>query len=76
MYSFPVVFICGLVPQFQVVSNPFIDRPVLSVSFQCPTEAIGIKTPSSIMFHSGLDKSFSIINSTSMSPLYLVQTCK
>lgn len=76
MFMVPIVFISSFFPQFQLISTQYTHKDTLAVSFKCPTENIGVKTPSSLFLHSGLDKAFYVINSSNMSPLYLEQVCR
>lgn len=63
-----------LVPFMLFVNQPLPPPQVVVVPMKCPTEIVGIKTPSSIAVHKALDVVFECANK--MQPLYeLKQVC-
>lgn len=50
-------------------------KSIVVVSTKCPTELVGISTPSSKVFHNLIDAGMSCINKTSILPIELQQVC-
>jgi len=54
---------------------PTGERPMVIVSFNCPTQALGITSPTTKAIRFILDSGFSAINSTDLLPWTLQQVC-
>ena len=54
---------------------PTGDRPMIVITFSCPTEVIGIDTPSTKILHGVFDLGFGAINYTNLLPWSLQQVC-
>lgn len=54
---------------------PTGEKPLIVVNFHCPTELLGVNTPSTKILHGALDLGFSGVNATNLLPFTLQQVC-
>lgn len=64
----------SLLPTFTKV-YPTGEKPMVVVTFSCPTELAGIDTPSTKILHGIFDLGFGAINATNLLPWTLQQVC-
>ncbi len=64
----------SLLPTFTKV-YPTGEKPMVVVTFSCPTELAGINTPSTKILHSIFDLGFGAVNATNLLPWTLQQVC-
>ena len=64
----------SLLPSFTKV-YPTGEKPMVVVTFSCPTELAGINTPSTKILHGIFDLGFGAINATNLLPWTLQQVC-
>lgn len=66
-------------PRFSLVNVKRYNIPgqksILVVATKCPTEVVGIATPTTKIFHSLVDSGMSCINNTQILPVELRQVC-
>jgi len=65
----------SLLPKIKTYKSISGAKPVTVVSLKCPTESIGISTPTSKLFHQFIDTGMSCINNTNLLPVELQQVC-
>ena len=51
------------------------EKPLVTVSFKCPTEHIGISTPSTVCLRNSIDNVFTILNKSNLLSVEIVQVC-
>lgn len=65
----------SIIPKIKTYKSVNGAKPITIVSLNCPTELVGISTPSSKIFHQLIDSGMSCINVTSLLPVELQQAC-
>ncbi len=65
MFVFPIAF------SFMVYAVP----PVYTVQVKCPSEYIGIETPTTYLVHKAVDTGISCINNTKLLPYEVKKVC-
>lgn len=50
-------------------------KDLVTVSFKCPTESVGISTPSTKCIHSAVDNILYVMNNSNVLPIDVVQVC-
>lgn len=55
--------------------QPTGERPMLVVSLKCPTEALGVATPSTKILHGAVDMALTGVNATNVLPWSIQQVC-
>ena len=65
----------SLLPKIKTYKSVSGAKPITVVSLSCPTELVGISTPSTKIFHQLIDSGMSCVNSTRLLPVELQQAC-
>ena len=55
---------------------PTGEKPLVVVSFKCPTELIGIDTPSTKLLHMGIEGGMDLVNKTNMLSFNMQSVCR
>ena len=64
----------SIIPKIKKYDFPG-QRSLVTVSTKCPTELVGVSTPSSLVFHEMIDGGMQMINRTQVLPIELQQVC-
>ena len=70
----PTHSLADFLPSIKKV-HPTGEKPLVVVSFKCPTEGMGIATPTTKILHSVIDTAFGGVNATNVLPWNLQQVC-
>jgi hypothetical protein len=65
----------SILPQIKTV-YPTGEKPLVVVALKCPTELVGVSTPSSAMLHTVVSAGMNAINSTKLLSFNLQQVCE
>jgi hypothetical protein len=64
-----------ILPRIKTV-YPTGDKPLVVVTFKCPTELIGVDTPSSLILHNVVNGGMNVINRSNLLSFNLQQVCE
>jgi len=65
----------SILPKIQTV-YPTGEKPLVVVTFKCPTELVGIDTPSTLILHKVVNGSMELINKTNLLSFNMQQVCQ
>jgi hypothetical protein len=65
----------SILPKVQTV-YPTGEKPLVVVSFKCPTELVGIDTPSTLILHKVVNGGMDLINKTNLLSFNMQQVCQ
>lgn len=65
----------SILPKIQTV-YPTGEKPLVVVTFKCPTELVGIDTPSTLILHKVVNGGMDIINKTNLLSFNMQQVCQ
>lgn len=65
----------SILPRIQTV-YPTGEKPLVVVTFKCPTELVGIDTPSTLILHKVVNGSMDLINKTNLLSFNMQQVCQ
>jgi len=65
----------SILPKVQTV-YPTGEKPLVVVTFKCPTELVGIDTPSTLILHKALNGGMDLINKTNLLSFNMQQVCQ
>jgi hypothetical protein len=65
----------SILPKIQKV-YPTGEKPLVVVTFKCPTELVGIDTPSTIILHKVVNGGMDLVNKTNLLSFNLQQVCQ
>jgi len=76
-FSLPQVplFEQSILPKIQTV-YPTGEKPLVVVTFKCPTELVGIDTPSTLILHKVVNGGMDLINKTNLLSFNMQQVCQ
>lgn len=65
----------AILPKIQTV-YPTGEKPLVVVTFKCPTELVGIDTPSTVILHKAVNGGMDLINKTNLLSFNMQQVCQ
>lgn len=65
----------SILPKIQTV-YPTGEKPLVVVTFKCPTELVGIDTPSTLILHKVVNGGMDVINKTNLLSFNMQQVCQ
>jgi hypothetical protein len=65
----------SILPKVQTV-YPTGEKPLVVVTFKCPTELVGIDTPSTLILHKVVNGGMDLINKTNLLSFNMQQVCQ
>lgn len=65
----------AILPKIQTV-YPTGEKPLVVVTFKCPTELVGIDTPSTLILHKAVNGGMDIINRSNLLAFNMQQVCQ
>ena len=65
----------SILPKIQTV-YPTGEKPLVVVTFKCPTELVGIDTPSTVILHKAVNGGMDLINKTNLLSFNMQQVCQ
>lgn len=76
-FSMPQIplFEQSILPKIQTV-YPTGEKPLVVVTFKCPTELVGIDTPSTLILHKVVNGGMDVINKTNLLSFNMQQVCQ
>lgn len=69
------IFEQSILPKIQTV-YPTGEKPLVVVTFKCPTELVGIDTPSTLILHKVVNGGMDVINKTNLLSFNMQQVCQ
>lgn len=65
---------CGVLPTIHKYERPG-EKTLIVITAKCPVELLGVKTPSTTMFHAVIDVGINFINNLPSSTVEIQQVC-
>lgn len=65
----------AILPKIQTV-YPTGEKPLVVVTFKCPTELVGIDTPSTVILHKAINGGMDLINKSNLLAFNMQQVCQ